>query len=286
MEKYKKNKTVHYDKVTEAWQYIFGTHFHFGYFTTPHMSLEEATLSLNDALLDFGELDENSTVLDVGCGIGSPAFYINERFGCTVVGISTSHKGVDLANDRSRGKGLNNRVRFRVADGTDNKLPADHFDVVWLMESSHTMKDKGRLFKECFRTLKPGGQLLLGDVMPRSRSKMVYYFKTLRQWGVWRALGIVRMRKAFGPAWTESLSYYLDLLKKIGFKILVFKDVGEYVQPTFDGWKQNTVVYEKEIRRYLTGRQLDDFLVGTDLVKDWYQGGILGYGLISAAKPD
>ena len=76
---------------------------------------------------------KDRVVLDVGCGIGSPALYLNEKFGCSVVGISTSHKGVDLANARSHEKKQNSRVRFLVADGTDNLFPDDQFDLAWLM---------------------------------------------------------------------------------------------------------------------------------------------------------
>lgn len=278
-------KTTHYDKVAKAWPYIFGRHFHFGYFENPHLSLDEATGALNDMLLEQAELNGTGHVLDVGCGIGGPAFYLKEKLDCTVVGISTSRECVALATAAGRERNLADGVRFMIADGTDTRLPAGSFDLVWMMESSHTMKDKKKLFGECFRLLKPGGKVLAADVMPRHQNRLVHYVKTLREWGLVRSLGLIRMRNAFGPAWTESLDYHTMLLERLGYRDIITREIGEYVRPTFACWKENIRLFEKEIRDCFSRRQLNDFLTATDLVDDWYRSGLLGYGLIAAAKP-
>lgn len=278
-------RTTHYDKVAGAWPYIFGRHFHFGYFANPRLSLDEATGALNDMLLERAELNGAGHVLDVGCGIGGPALYLNEKFGCTIVGISTSRECVARATAASRERNLADRVRFMLADGTDTCLPAEAFDLVWLMESAHTIKDKKKLFGECFRVLKPGGKLLAADVMPRHQNRLTHYVKTLREWGLFRSLGLIRMRNAFGPAWTESLDYHTRLLEREGYRIIAVREIGEYVRPTFACWKENIRLFENNIRGYFSTRQLNDFLTATDLVDDWYRSGLLGYGLITAEKP-
>jgi len=275
---------LHYDRVTMAWRYIFGDHFHLGYFFDPALGLDRATLALNEALLAMGRMDKNAQVLDVGCGIGSPALFLNEKTGCSVTGISTSGAGVALANARSREAGRADRVRFLVADGIDNRLPAAGFDVVWLMESSHTMKDKTRLFEECFRTLRPGGRLLLADVMPGGRSRTGYFVDCLWKKGLAGVIGRSRMKRAFGPAWTETSCFYQALLEKIGFRQCAVEEIGIYVRPTFACWRKNAIVNQREIRQYFSRRELNDFLAATDVVEDWYASGLLGYGLISAVK--
>lgn len=282
----KADRAEHYDKVTMAWQYLLGMQFHFGYFTAPQISLAEATLALNDVLLGLGgKLSGDLSILDVGCGIGSPAFYINEKFGCSVIGISTSREGVNLSNARSRDKNLTDRVRFLVADGTDNQFPDCHFDAVWLMESSHTIKDKRKLFQECFRTLKPGGQLFLGDIMSSSSFTLIGHFKCLWQCGFRYVIGLIKIKKAFGPSWGKSFHFYTDILDKVGYQNIVVKDVGEYVRPTFACWKRNARANEREIRQIFTKKQLNDFLIATDLLDACYRNRLLSYGLICAIKP-
>jgi len=153
------------------------------------------------------------------------------------------------------------------------------------MESSHTMKNKHRLFEACFRTLKPGGQLLLGDVMSHTGFTLSCHFRCLCQWGSRHVIGLIKMKKTFGPGWSESFHFYTNVLRKTGYQNIIVKDVGEYVGPTFACWKKNAAVYEKEIRQFFTKRQLNDFLFSTELLEDWYRSGVMRYGLICADKP-
>lgn len=92
--------------------------------------------------------------------------YFAERFNCFICGITTSPKGVETARNRvqSNGNGYSHRLKFKVADGTRNGAPADSYDIVWVMESLHFM-NKQKLLEECYRVLKPGGTLLLCDLM-------------------------------------------------------------------------------------------------------------------------
>jgi 27-O-demethylrifamycin SV methyltransferase len=138
---------THYDHVTDAWKEFMGDNLHFGYFESEDIELPRATDMMIEKMLELCDITKDSRILDVGCGIGGPALYIYEKFSCTIDGISTSERGVQLANESSNKKGFHD-VRFKVADSLDNGFSDKTFDIVWIMESSHLITDKKRLFQE------------------------------------------------------------------------------------------------------------------------------------------
>ena len=88
---------AHYDQVTSAWEYLLGADLHYGYFDEPGESLTVATARLTDRMAEAAQLDASLRVLDVGCGIGTPAMTLAERFGCRVTGITISEVGLNRA---------------------------------------------------------------------------------------------------------------------------------------------------------------------------------------------
>ncbi len=278
------DSAAHYDLITEAWKYIFGNHFHLGYFTSPDMSLEDATIALIDALSNLGNFTAQTKVLDVGCGIGAPAFYLHQKHHCSIVGISTSHKGINLAQRESEQRGYSKSVRFEVADGQNNGFPRDSFDVVWLMESSHTMKNKKKLFSECLRVLKPTGSLLLCDLMMKRRPKVTDHFQYLMKKRGSYISSIVSLKKAFGRGRTETFQTYFQILTDTGFNDIRTIDISDKVLPTMDYWRTNVDANKDKIRHTLSTERIDDFVSACDLIEDLYLSNIQGYGLLSAVK--
>src|ERR1700733_1985479 len=133
---------AHYDHVHRAWQLIMGEEFHYGFFESADTPLERATETLTHAMLQRAAVRSGDRVLDVGCGTGHQACDLAADLSASVLGITTSASGVAGAV-------------FEQRDGTDNKLDDGAFDVVWVLESSHLMRDKTALLRECVRVLAP-----------------------------------------------------------------------------------------------------------------------------------
>jgi len=89
--KFKEND-VHYDSITDAWPYILGQNFHWGYFESPKDSLAKATDNLIDKMVSYTPEKDKLNVLDVGCGIGGPAFYLHNKLNWKITGISNSEQ--------------------------------------------------------------------------------------------------------------------------------------------------------------------------------------------------
>jgi len=123
-------------------------------------------------------IEPDSTVLDVGCGIGGPAGWIAERYRPRrLIGVEYLWSSVSAAETRASGEShaggnqdrANENHRPIFVQGDAHRLPlADaSIDVIFNLESALHYLDKRTFIVECRRVLKPGGVLCLGDITTR-----------------------------------------------------------------------------------------------------------------------
>lgn len=114
-------------------------------------------------LLGDVRIDAGTTMLDVGCGIGGPAGWIFERFGPRrLIGLEYCRPSVEAAEVRFAGQPR--RPTFLQGDAHAMPLQSGSVDVIFNLESALHYPDKRRFLGECFRVLRPGGRLCLGDI--------------------------------------------------------------------------------------------------------------------------
>lgn len=268
----------HYDRVTQAWQYLLGDELHYGVFDRGDEDLAEATGNLTRRMIGGARLERGLTVLDVGCGTGAPACDLAEQHGVEVVGITTSPVGVETATRRAAQRGLSDSVRFELRDGTANGLPDESFDRVWVLESSHLMRDREGLVAECARVLRPGGRMVLCDVM---RMREIPFLE-VRQ----RAAEFAALRAAFGSARMDTMAQYVDLATRNGLEVDMTEDLTAATLQTFAHWLANAERYRDEATAALGAESLAEFEEGSRILDALWREGTLGYGIFSAAKPE
>ena len=120
----------------------------------------EATIEIADALT-VGATDH---VLDIGSGIGGPARYFANRFGCRVTGIDLTAEFCEVARELTRALGLEAKVDFSVGDALAMPFPDESFDGAYSMNVSMNIADKAALYREVHRVLKPGAWLVLSEI--------------------------------------------------------------------------------------------------------------------------
>lgn len=110
-------------------------------------------------------LQPEMKVLDIGCGIGGSAFYMAKRFGVDVHGIDLSTNMIGIAQDyRVELEPLvKHRVQFYVDDATSMSYPDNFYNIVYSRDTILHIKDKLGLFNRFYKTLKPGGKVLITD---------------------------------------------------------------------------------------------------------------------------
>lgn len=103
-------------------------------------------------------------LLDVGSGIGGPARYFADRFGCKVTGIDLTAEFCAAARALTAAVGLGARVAFEQGDALAMPFADARFDGAYSMNVSMNIADKAGLYREISRVLKPGAWLALSEI--------------------------------------------------------------------------------------------------------------------------
>jgi 27-O-demethylrifamycin SV methyltransferase len=268
---------THYDRVTAAWGLLLGEELHYGVFEHPDEELASATRHLTEAMIEGAQLAPGLELLDVGCGTGAPACDLASEYGVRVTGITTSGAGVEEARARAAAAGLSELTSFEQRDGMDNGFEDGSFDRVWVLESSHLMRDRDRLVSECARVLRGGGRMVLCDIMLQ-RPLDLAEVRRLRE-------PLKLLREVFGDARMEPLGRYAQLAASSGLEVEVERDLTAATRPTFARWRQNADRNREQVIELLGEADWRRFRDSCDVLERFWDDGTLGYGLLAARKP-
>ncbi|MDQ4086522.1 MAG: cyclopropane-fatty-acyl-phospholipid synthase family protein [Pseudomonadota bacterium] len=131
-----------------------------GYFTEPGNSLEQAQLDKKAHIAAKLYLKPGQRVLDIGCGWGGLALYLNRIANVEVLGVTLSTEQVELARERAAAAGVSDRVRFELLDYRDVTGTFDRIVSVGMFE--HVGPPFYReFFRKCRDLLEPDGVMLL-----------------------------------------------------------------------------------------------------------------------------
>ena len=116
----------------------------------------------------LGLLEESWTVADLGCGTGAVAQSL-APFVQRVVAVDESSAMLSAAKKRLHG--LDN---VDIRNGRLESLPLDdsEVDIALLFLVLHYVSDPARVISEAVRVLKPGGRLLVLDMLPHDRQDL------------------------------------------------------------------------------------------------------------------
>lgn len=86
------------------------------YFSDPAASLDDAQAAKKAHIAAKLHLRPGLRVLDIGCGWGGMALYLNRVADVEVLGVTLSEEQLKVARDRARAAGVQDRVRFERVD--------------------------------------------------------------------------------------------------------------------------------------------------------------------------
>jgi tRNA (cmo5U34)-methyltransferase len=162
--------------------------------------------------------------LDVGCGAGNYSLMMLSKMSnlnCTLVDLSKPM--LDKAFERISQQTSKN-VETLQGDIRDVMLKENHFDIVLAGAVLHHLrddKDWETTFDKLYKLLKPGGCLMISDLITQDNQRLSDY--TWEKYGDYlEALGgkdyrntvLDHVAKEDSP---RSMNYQLDLMKRVGF---------------------------------------------------------------------
>lgn len=167
---------------------------------------------------------EAKSILDVGCGAGNYSLMMLSKvpnLDCTLLDLSG--KMLEKAMERVS-VATSGNVSIFQSDIRDVLLPEASFDIILAGAVLHHLRDDidwESTFAKLFKLLKPGGCLMISDLITQDTALLNEY--TWERYGdyleriggkEYREKVLAYVEKEDSP---RSMNYQLDLMKKIGF---------------------------------------------------------------------
>jgi len=153
----------------------------------------------------LASLKEGETVLDLGSGGGIDVYLAAKKVGFKgkVIGVDMTEEMIHRARAAAAKYGYTN-VEFRLGEIESLPIEYNSVDVVISNCVINLSPDKERVFREAYRVLKPGGRIMISDLVTEGRLPE-------------------EIKKSF-DAWAGCIAgaleknEYLDAIRKAGFK--------------------------------------------------------------------
>ena len=161
----RKNVAHHYDIGNDLYRLFLDDDLQYScaYFTDPKNSLEQAQLDKKAHIAAKLALEPGQHVLDIGCGWGGTALYLNRVAGVRVTGVTLSEEQLKVARERAAAAGVADRVKFELIDYRHVEERFDRIVSIGMFEhvgGAHY----DEFFAKCRELLKPDGVMLLHTI--------------------------------------------------------------------------------------------------------------------------
>ena len=180
-------------------------------------------------------------VLDVGCGTGNYALEL-AAMGLAVTGVDISSAMLERARAKATARNLD--IAFYLADAMTLPFGAGAFDAVLSVTALEFVSDPARALRVAYRTLKPGGRLVVG-VIARE--------------GAWGTYYRVMARRRPESVFAHAVFYTVDELRAMMPPGRVVIRAALFVPPDFD-FARPEAVLEMERQARHRGRLDGGFL--------------------------
>jgi SAM-dependent methyltransferase len=139
--------------------------------------VDEFHIGGRPASIEFlGQLEFSADyhVLDVGCGLGGPARFAADRYGCRLTGIDLTAEYIETGRTMTDWVGLGERVSFQQGSALAMPFEDSSFSGGYMLHVGMNIADKATLFSEVYRVLEAGAKFGVYDVMRTGDGDLSY----------------------------------------------------------------------------------------------------------------
>jgi ubiquinone/menaquinone biosynthesis C-methylase UbiE len=187
--------------------------------------LRKAQENLARLLGDTAKLGASDDVLDCGFGYGDQdLLWMEEYKPRHITGINITPIQVEIAKQRVRLVGMQDRIAFSEGSATALDFQAKRFNVVFALECAFHFNTREAFIKEAFRVLCPGGRLVTADWTSEHVSTNSFIAQLRRT--IFRKVGFVPSENIY------SMEHYRRILEHTGFTEIQVEPISQHV------WRQ------------------------------------------------
>lgn len=206
------------------------------YFESRDESLEAAQTNKLDYICRKLRLRAGERLLDFGCGWGSLVIHAAQRYGVNALGITLSRAQAELANERIRQAGLEQRCRVELCDYRDVPANESYDKAVSVGMFEHVGEEVlPQYFERAFRLLRAGGVFLNHGIARAAlrRPKRATFISTY----------------VFPDGDLVPISTTLRVAEGVGFEIRDVESLREHYALTLRQWVSRLEKHADEARR-------------------------------------
>jgi cyclopropane-fatty-acyl-phospholipid synthase len=161
----KRNVAHHYDLDDRLYDLFLDRdrQYSCAYFADPDIGLDQAQADKKAHIAAKLALKPGQRVLDIGCGWGGMALYLNRVADVDVLGVTLSEEQLKVARRRAEDAGVAHRVRFELIDYRDVQGRFDRIVSVGMFEHVGPPHYR-RFFAKCRSLLADDGVMLLHTI--------------------------------------------------------------------------------------------------------------------------
>ena len=211
------------------------------------------------SLAEHADVNAETSVLDLCCGVAGPGRFITRELGCTYLGVDSSPSAIDIARERAADLGC----RFAVSRVPP--IPAGSFDVVFLLEAILAFADKETLLREISGSLAVGGRFAftLEEGQPLTEAEQA------------------AMPDA-DTVWLMPLPEMLSSLEQVGMRVRWQDDCSQAHREVVDSLIAAFTADAAEIAGHIGGAAFNELLAAHRLWSTWLdQGRVRKYAFVA-----